>query len=87
MREDAIDKPGDIYQISKSNRRSTISNQMYEQWWYNNWFTNEFSEESSELSSESEKIDFNYWYIFQIISDQMEWNWPFNFLNNLVFDG
>ena len=33
-----------------------LSNQEYEQWWYDSWFTDEFSEESSELSSKPEEI-------------------------------
>ena len=42
-------------QIVRISRRSTLSNQEYENWWYDSWFTDEFSEESSELSSEPEE--------------------------------
>ena len=60
-------KPSDNDQIVRINRRSTLSNQEYEQWWYDSWFTDGFSEESSELSSEFirkyKKCDFTYWDI------------------------
>ena len=48
-------KPRDNNQIVRISRRSTLSNQEYEHWWYDSWFTDEFSEESLELSSEPEE--------------------------------
>ena len=48
-------KPSDNDQIIRIIRRSTLSNQEDEHWWYDNWFTDEFSEESSELSREPEE--------------------------------
>ena len=48
-------KPSDNNQIVWISRRSTLSNQEYERWWYDSWFTDEFSEESLELSSEPEE--------------------------------
>ena len=47
-------KPSDNNHIVRICRRSTLSNQEYEHWWYDSWFTDELSEESSELSSELE---------------------------------
>ena len=83
-------KLSDNDQIARINRRSTLSNQEYEQWWYDSWFTDEFSEESSELSSEPEENIRNLTSlteIFQIIPSQMDGNWLFHTLNNLVFGG
>ena len=48
-------KSRDNNQIVRISRRSTLSNQEYEHWWYDSWFTDEFSVESSELSSEPEE--------------------------------
>ena len=49
-------KPSDNNnQIVRISKRSTLSNQEYEHWWYDSWFTDEFSKESSELSSETEE--------------------------------
>ena len=48
-------KPSDNNQIVRIRRRSTLTNQEYEHWWYDSWFTDEFSEESSEPSSEHEE--------------------------------
>ena len=48
-------KPRDNNQIVRIIKRSTLSNQEYEHWWYDSWFTDEFSEESSEQSSEPDK--------------------------------
>ena len=73
-------KPGDNNQIVRISRRSTLSNQEYEQWWYDSWFTDEFSEESSELSSESEESIRNLTSlteIFQIILRHRNGNWLF----------
>ena len=67
-----------------------LSNQEYEQWWYDSWFTDEFSEESSEVSSEPEENIRNLTSlteIFQIIPSQIDGNWLFHTLNNLVFGG
>ena len=78
-------KPSDNDQIARINRRSTLSNQEYEQWWYDSWFTDEFSDESSELSSEPEENIRNLTSlieIFQIIPSQMDGNWLFHTLNN-----
>ena len=43
-------KPSDNDKIARISKRSTLSNQEYENWWYDSWFTDEFSEELSELS-------------------------------------
>ena len=48
-------KPSENYKIARISRRSTLSNQEYEHWWYDSWFTDEFSEELSELSSKLEE--------------------------------
>ena len=48
-------KSSDNNQIVKISRRSTLSNQEYEHWWYDSWFTDELKEESSELSSTPEE--------------------------------
>ena len=50
-----LTKPSDNDKIARISRRSTLSNQEYEQWWWDNWFTDELKEESSELSSEPEE--------------------------------
>ena len=52
------------------------------------WFTDELKEESSELSSEPEESIRNLTSlneIFQIVPCQMDGNWLFHTLNNLVF--
>ena len=49
-------KPSDNDQIARISRRSTLSNQEYERWWYDSWLTDEFSEESSELSMNQKKV-------------------------------
>ena len=67
-------KPSDNGQIDRISRRYILSNQEYEQWWYDNWFTDEFSDESSELTSESEESIRNLsslTEIFQIILRQL----------------
>ena len=73
-------KSNDNDQISRIGRRSTQSNQEYEQWWYDSWFTDEFSEESSELSSEPEESTKNLTSlteIYRIIPSQIDGNWLF----------
>ena len=60
-------KPSDNDQIARINRRSTLSNQEYEQWWNDNWFTDEFSEESSELSNEPEENIRNLTSLIEIL--------------------
>ena len=60
-------KPSYNDQIARINRRSTLSNQEYEQWWNDNWFTDEFSEESSELSNEPEENIRNLTSLFEIL--------------------
>ena len=83
-------KPCDNDQIFKISRRSTLSNQEFEQWWYDCWFTDEFSEESSKLSSGPKEKMINFTSlteIFQIIPNQRDGNWLFHTLNNLVFEG
>ena len=80
-------KPSDNDQIARINRRSTLFSQEYEQWWYDSWFTDEFIEESSELSSKSEENIRNLislTEIFKIIPSQMDENWFFHTLNNLL---
>ena len=67
-----------------------LSNQEYGQWWYDSWFADEFSDKSPELSCEPEKNIKNLTSlteIFQIIPRQMNGNWLFHTLNNLVFGG
>ena len=49
-------KPSDNDQITRISRISTLSNQEYEQWWYDSWFIDEFSVEESKLLSEQKKI-------------------------------
>ena len=83
-------KPRNNDQVGRISRRSTLSNQEYELWWYDSWFTDEFSKESLELSSEPEESIRNvisFTEIFQIIPSKMDGNWVFNMLNNLVFGG
>ena len=83
-------KPSNNDQISRISRRSTLSNQEYEHWWYDCWFTDELSDESSKLSSEPEESVRNLTSlteIIQIIPSQMDWNWLFHTLNNLLFGG
>ena len=83
-------KPSDSDQIARVSRRSTLSNQEYEQWWYDSWFTDEFSEESSELSNEPEESIRNLTSlneIFQIVPCQMDRNFFFHTLKILAYGG
>ena len=77
-------KSNDNDQICRISRRSTQSNQEYEQWWYDSWFTGEFKEESSELLSEPEesiKKLTSLTEIYQIMPSQMDGNWLFHTLS------
>ena len=70
-------KPSDNDQIDRISRWSILSNQEYEQWWYDSWFTDKFSEESLELFSELEESIKNLsslTEIFQIILKHMDGN-------------
>ena len=83
-------KPSDNDKIARISRRSNLSNQEYEHWWYDCWFTYEFLKEPSELSSKPEEGIGNLTsltMIFQIIPSQMDGNWLFHTLNNFVFSG
>ena len=78
--ENAEDQAHDNDQIFRIIRRSTLSNQEYESWWYDSWFKDDFSEESSELPSELEESIRNLTSlteIFKIIPSQMNKNWLF----------
>ena len=73
-------KSSDNDQIVRISRRSTLSDQEYELWWYDSWFTDMFSKESSELSSEPEESTRNLvplTEIFQIIPSQIYKNLTF----------
>ena len=83
-------KPIDNDKISRISIRSTLSNQVYEQWWYDCWFTDEFSEESSELSSEPEESIRNLTSLTEIFqSFLVKWTKInfFHMLSNLIFGG